>query len=46
MNDSYGILILKFLESFKWLDRYVEFIYLIKVDEDLFVRVDRLAYEL
>lgn len=46
VNDSYGTLTLKLLESFKWLDRHVEFTHLIKADEDSFVRVDRLAYEL
>lgn len=46
VNDSYGTLTLKLLESFKWLDRHAEFTHLIKADEDSFVRVDRLAYEL
>ncbi|XP_061197748.1 metabotropic glutamate receptor-like [Saccostrea echinata] len=46
VNDSYETLTLKLLESFKWLDRHVEFTHLIKADEDSFVRVDRLAYEL
>ena len=44
--DSYGNLTLKMLETLKWVDRSVDFQYLLKADEDTYVRVDRILIEL
>ena len=44
--DSYQQLTLKILEAFKWLDTNVDFKYVLKVDDDSYVRVSNIVAEL
>ncbi|RUS81504.1 hypothetical protein EGW08_010732 [Elysia chlorotica] len=44
--DSYQQLTLKVLEAFKWLDTNVDFRYVLKVDDDSYVRVSNILAEL
>ncbi|GFN96458.1 beta-1,3-galactosyltransferase 6-like [Plakobranchus ocellatus] len=44
--DSYQQLTLKVLEAFKWLDSNVDFQYVLKVDDDSYVRVSNILSEL
>ena len=44
--DSYQQLTLKILEALKWLDSNVDFQYVLKVDDDSYVRVSKILSEL
>lgn len=46
LKDSYGSLTDKLIHMFKWLDRNANFQYVLKADDDTFVRVDALMREL
>lgn len=45
-NESFNALTLKVKETFKWVDNNVDLKFLLKVDEDSFVRTDALIREL
>lgn len=45
-NDSFSSLTWKVMETYKWVDRNIDFKFLLKVDEDSFVRIDALMREL
>ncbi|XP_066270288.1 beta-1,3-galactosyltransferase 6-like isoform X1 [Branchiostoma lanceolatum] len=45
-NDSYGGLAAKVLLTFKWLDENLDFKYVLKTDDDTFVRTELLQKEL
>ncbi|CAL1294966.1 unnamed protein product [Larinioides sclopetarius] len=46
VNDSFSKLSGKLREILRWLDKYVDFTFLLKVDDDSFVRLDVLYSEL
>jgi len=46
VKDSYENLTFKVLQAFLWLDRTVDFQYLLKVDDDSFVRISNILSEL
>lgn len=46
INDSFDELTFKVMETYKWVDRNVDFKFLLKADEDSFVRIDALMREL
>ncbi|XP_022090276.1 beta-1,3-galactosyltransferase 6-like [Acanthaster planci] len=46
LKDSFDLLSSKLLKMLVWLDRTVDFQYLLKVDDDTFVRLDALVEEL
>ncbi|XP_022914439.2 beta-1,3-galactosyltransferase 6 isoform X1 [Onthophagus taurus] len=48
IQDSYGNLTLKLITSFEWLfkDSNIDFKYVLKCDDDSFVRIDHLIHEL
>ena len=46
LNDSFETLTLKLLNSIIWLDRNVDFQYMLKTDDDSLVRVDKIIMEL
>ncbi|XP_072047640.1 beta-1,3-galactosyltransferase 6-like [Amphiura filiformis] len=46
LHDSYGSLTEKLLHMFKWLDKHANFQYVLKADDDTFIRLDALMREL
>ncbi|XP_038076328.1 beta-1,3-galactosyltransferase 6-like [Patiria miniata] len=46
LKDSFSVLTSKLLQMLAWLDHTVDFQYLLKVDDDTFVRLDPLVQEL
>ena len=46
IRESYQGLTVKLLESFKWLNQKVDFQYVIKADDDTFIRVDKILADL
>ncbi|XP_069122568.1 beta-1,3-galactosyltransferase 6-like [Argopecten irradians] len=46
LNDSFIALTKKILQSFKWLDSEIDFKFMLKVDEDTFVNVEKFKLEL
>lgn len=46
VNDTYAELTRKVLHAFSWIDTNVDFSFLLKVDDDTFVRLDDIATEL
>lgn len=46
LEESYHSLTAKLMLSFRWADQTVDYKYLLKVDDDSFVRVDELLHEL
>lgn len=45
-NETFQSLTEKLLESFKWADRYVDFSYVFKSDDDTFARLSKMTVEL
>lgn len=46
IEESYSILTKKLLSTLKWVDQHVKYNFLLKIDEDSFVRVEKILDEL
>ena len=46
LHDTYGSLTVKLIHMFKWLDNHADYQYVLKADDDTFVRLDALMKEL